>query len=498
MLTYLGRALTGFAALLLAGAALTAGTQAAQAIDAQVSVVGGAALPTHAPSTDQLTYVISIGDGPVDGVVLHARQPASAPADPASVVVDGAAAPAGTVQQSGSGLVVELGTGADATHGGSLGSGNHTVAFVLDVASLPTGSDSAVGVVDYLAAGQAHQAASLRVPLAMPDLRLTKPAGSGENRTLPLGTGIDGDFEAFLSNSGGDVNAATLTVSLPAGLRVDRLFGVYRDDTYRSPIDTGGTQLRCVQPAASTLRCALGPVASGTSALLDVPVQPTRSAPAGQVARLGLSAVADNGLDAHPVDNTVHASVRFTGRAHLVTRLVPGRLQVAVGRRGRLVALVHNDGPNPALRAFGLVALRGSHFAIVGFTGRQLGVAGGAAALARAGWGARSRTTATAAATRSGVPLVLWNVGTIAPDTTTRAVVTLKARSVGRDEILLGAGSSAGDPPCQRQVPTSRCRAFAFATLVAVKPAFTPVFMRRPWVAGCTARRTAGRPTRRR
>ena len=100
-------------------------------------MVGGAAVPTHAPSRDQLTYTISVGDAPISGAVLRAYQPAAAPANPARVVVDGRVARAATVDRAGSGVLVRLGTGADRRHGGRLGIGNHTVTLNLAVNTLP-------------------------------------------------------------------------------------------------------------------------------------------------------------------------------------------------------------------------------------------------------------------------------------------------------------------------------------------------------------------------
>src|SRR5689334_24208672 len=108
---------TGLVVLLAAALALTTGTDAFA--DPVVSVVGAAAVPTQ-PGTDEFTYTVAIGNGPIDAVVLYAHQPQGLAADPTSVVVDGAPAPAETVSRSGAGLTVRLGTGADATDGGTL------------------------------------------------------------------------------------------------------------------------------------------------------------------------------------------------------------------------------------------------------------------------------------------------------------------------------------------------------------------------------------------
>ena len=465
---------TGLVVVLATIFSLTTGTDAFA--DPVVSVVGAAAVPTQ-PGTDELTYTIAIGNGPIDAVVLQAHQPQGLTADPASVVVDGTPAPTATVSQSGAGLTVRLGTGADATDGGTLATGNHTVTFDFAVPALPAGAASAYAVVDYTADGQAHETKSTPVSLSIPDLKLTKPNGSGEDRILPLGTGLDGDFEAILTNGGGDASAATLTITLPAGLTIDRRFGVYRDDDYRSPADTGGQRLQCTAPQAGVVRCALGAVDAGANALLDIPVQAEQSATVGHVGTFVVNALADTGLDRQPSDNTVRGSVRFTGTAHLVTSLRPSTLKVVVGKSGKIVATVHNRGPDAALQALGLIVLHNDRFSIVGFSGKQvdLGSAPDAETLARAHWGARSPgTSPTAAATSAGTPIVLWKVGTIAPGGSATSTIKLKALSKGSDELLVVSGSLAGDPGCQSETDTAGCKAAAFAQLTAVKPAPAP------------------------
>ena len=440
-----------------------------------MSVVGNAAVPTST-GTDQVTYTIAVGSGSIDNAVLHAHQPTGLPAQSGTVTVNGVAAPGGTVDQAGAGLTIRLGTGADAVHGGTLTPGNYAVTFDITVTTLPTGQANAYAVLDYMVNGQARHATSAPISLSVPDLRLVKPNGSGENRTLPLGTGADGDFEAILTNGGGDAPAATLTITLPAGLTIDQSFGVYRDDDYRSARDSGGVRLACTTVQANVVRCALGAVAGGANALVDVPVQPTPSAPVGQVGTFTLNALADSGLEADPRDNTVSGSVRFTGTAHLAVTLAPKKLRVVVGKTGAVTATVKNKGPNTAPNTVGLIIVRGNHFRITHFSGKQfVPGGGGATTLARARWGARSSHSATAAATPAGVPIVLWKVGTIKPGKSVKAVVTVKARAVGKDELLVAAGSLAGDPACQSASGSVRCQSFAIASLRAVRaPAHHP------------------------
>ena len=460
--------------VLTAGLTFAGGLVAAFPVQAdvnpQVTVVGGAAVPTHAPSTDQVTYTISVGDAAAKQVVLTAFQPEGLSAYASSVKVDGAYPSHAKVDQSGTGLRIRLGNGATASHGGALGVGNHTVTFNFHVASLPRGSAAAYAVVDYALGRQTRHARSPQIPLAMPDLTLTRPSGSGESRVLPLGTGVDADYQAILSNTGGIASAAALTMTLPVGMKIDRSFGIYRDDEYLSAVDTGGVKLRCATVASHVVRCALGTVPTGTSALLDIPVQPTSKAPVGHVGTFAVTALANNRLEANRDDNTVHGSVQFTGRAHLIVSIEPHPLHVTVGHAGRMVVSIQNDGPDPAVRGLALVEVRAAHFTIVGFSGKQLPAPStGRSAIARPQWGSRW-TSHTPTAASSGKPSVVWKVGTIPAGKTMRAVVRLHARSAGRDELLVAAGSSAGDPPCEGVTPTRQCKSFAFANLVAGKP----------------------------
>ena len=437
----------------------------------QVTVVGGAAVPTRAPSTDEVTYTISIGDAPAHQVVLNAFQPDGLTATPSSVKVDGARASHTKVHRSGTGLCIRLGNGADASHGGTLAVGNHTVTFAFHVASLPTGSAAAYAVVDYATGAQTRHARSPQIPLAMPDLTVTKPSGTGETRVLPLGTGVDADYQAILSNTGGIARAAALTMTLPVGMKIDRSFGIYRDDEYLSVVDTGGVKLRCATVASHVVRCALGAVPTGTSALLDIPVQPTSKAPVGHTGTFAVTALANNGLEANRDDNTVHGSVQFTGAAHLVVSVTPHPLHVTVGHAGRLVVAIQNAGPDPAVRALALVEVRSAHFTIVGFSGRQLPPpSGGGSPIARPRWGPRWTSRTATAQASPGKPSVVWKVGSIASGRTVRAVVRLEARSAGQDELLVAAGSSAGDPPCEGVTPTPQCKSFVFTNLIARKP----------------------------
>jgi hypothetical protein len=83
---------------------------------------------------------------------------------------------------------------------------------------------------------------------------------------------------------------------------------------------------------------------------------------------------------------------------------------------------------------------------------------------------------------------VLWKVGTIAPGRSVHGVVTLKARRLGRDEMLIAAGSLAGDPPCQSASGSVRCQAFAIAALRAVRaPAHHPSSHTTPPVGPATS-----------
>lgn len=466
-------------------------TAAAAAADPTVTVVGAAAVPTSAPGTDQVTYTISVGNGPIEQVVMHARQPDSVVAAPSSVVVDGSPAPAGTVDQAGAGLTIRLGTGAYATHGGTLATGNHTVTFDVAFDTLPTGQDSANAVVDYTVNGQTRHASSSPIALALPDLRLSLPF-SGERETLPLGTGDDGDFEVILRNAGGGTPAATLTITLPAGLTVDNRAGVFRDDSYQNENDFGGDQLDCSAVTPTVVHCALGAVAAGVDTLLDIPVQATPAAKVGTTGTFTVSALSDDGLDQNPSDNSVHGTVLFAGTAHLVVTVTPTHSTVTVGKSAVLTAQVRNDGPNPALDALGAVILENGHFTITGFTGHRVDLPGLLTAnpsasskpvllapVRRAFHRATFHRHATGAGASSallarGTSFVLWDAGTIAPGKSVSATITVKALSFGKDRLAVLARSAAGDGACTVPNPSSQCDNLKIVNLRAVRAVTAP------------------------
>jgi hypothetical protein len=479
---------------------LAIGPTAAGAVTPAATVSGHATTVASAPGTESVTYTITVSDAPIDSSVLSVSQPAALTPTTASVEVDGVAPAAGTMTASGADLVLRLGTGADASNGGQLAIGDHTVSFDAPVAALPAGDATGSATLDFGAA-PATSVKSNNVALAAPDLTMTTPADSGEDQILPLGTGEEADFAAILTNTGGDTAAATLTIALPVGLEVDEEFGVYRDDDYHTDgsLDgdgdgDGSVELAC-HGTSGVVTCALGALAHGVDTLIDVPLVATPVGPVGQVGTFTVSARSDDGLDTNLADNSVHASVRFTGVAKLTVTLTTSTPKVAIGKTVKVKATVSNAGPQPAVDALGLLLIGdpdSDHFSIVGFSGAPISLPGGGELLtvpakdqptaarlvarvaARRAAGAQPAGVRTAAQARTlaadELPIVGWGIGTIAAGASVHAVLTLKAVSIGHTAVAAFAVSDAGDPSCDGSDGSdgSNCTSFATLALSAV------------------------------
>ncbi|MCW2495850.1 hypothetical protein [Jatrophihabitans sp.] len=358
-----------------------------------------------------------------------------------------------------------------------------------DSSTSATSSTTAPASPDPSTTGPSSPDPSSTSPLGTPDLTLIKPPGSGEDTTLPLGTGVIGDFEAILTNSGADAPAATLTITLPAGLTVNEDFGVYRDDDYQDPeSDEGGDQLDCTTVTATTVTCALGDVTTAANTLLDIPVEPTATAVIGDTGTFTVSALADSGLDSNPDDNSVSASVVYAGIAHLKVDLTATSTKVAVGSTTGVTVTVDNEGPQPAPAAIGIIGLDTDHFTFDGFTGKLLPIddappasaaAAPAVALAKLHGTSAASVNSVATASDDSIPLLAWDIGTIDSGKSASAVATLKAVSLGTTHLLVGAISAAGDPACDEgggstgipAVAAPSCDDEAFLTLHAIKAA---------------------------
>lgn len=420
---------------------------AAPAADVRVS---GIVTTPAAAGELEVDYTVTVAGTPVDGVVLTSAQPDGATADPAGVAVNGTAVDPATVTAAADTLVVRLGTGADATTGGTLAVGAYLVSMdVADPATLPVTS-TVSAEVDYTRAGVAGSATSAPVALGEPDLVATLPAWAGETGVLPLGTGNIGDFAVGVTNRGADSTAGTLTITLPTGLTVDLAAAVLRGEgSTPDALLFGGAPLPCAS-AGDTVTCALGALAHSEHIVLDIPLKAVAGPAPDSIGTFTAAATPDDLPDSSPTDNGVSARFRFTGIAQLRVAAVPVRHRVRVGRSVTVHLTVTNNGPQAAQQTIGVV-LSGSakHFAITSFSGRRLASGSG--------------SLLPDDPKRSAV----WNIGTLASGHTIGARLVLKARSAGTVRILFSSASDAGDPKCGT-VGSRGCQENTVVALTAV------------------------------
>jgi len=420
----------------------------AVAPSADVRVTGIVTTPAAAGELE-VDYTVTVAGSAVDGVVLTSAQPDAATADPSSVEVNGVPADPATVTAAADTLVVRLGSGADATDGGTLAVGAYLVSMdVADPATLPVTS-TVSAEVDYTRAGVPGSATSAPVALGEPDLVASLPAWAGETGTLPLGTGNIGDFAVGVTNRGADSTGGTLTITLPAGLTVDLAAAVLRGEgSTPDALLFGGQPLTC-SSAAATVTCAVGALAHSEHIVLDIPLKAVAGPAPESTGTFRAAVVPDDLPDSNPADNGISARFRFTGIAQLHVRAVPAEHRVRVGRSVTVRLSVTNNGPQPARQTIGVV-LSGSakHFAITSFSGRKLGAEGG---------------LLPDDPKRSAV----WNIGTLASGHTITARLVLKARSKGKVRILFSGASVAGDPKCAT-VASRGCQENSVVALTAV------------------------------
>ena len=311
---------------------LVALAPAAVATSPQVTVVGGAAVPTHAPSTDQMTYTISIGDGAVDAVVLHAYQP------------DGTKSLAGCRgrRKTRHRPTPSTRSVTDCVSGSAPAPTRHTAArstsAITRSPSTPTSPRcrpdrrSAYAVVDYATGGgtvrsRRHdpaRASRHRVDQADRWRREPHPAARHRYRRRLRGDPLQQRRE--LLGGGPD--------DLAAGRDEDRSWirglprrpvpqrGRHRWDEAR--LSHCRHSRRAMRPRSRAGR-ARAPCSTSRCSR-----RPPRTSVA--VGTFAVNALSDNGLEASRGDNTVRGSVRFTGTAHLVVTIAPHRLRVTVGQ----------------------------------------------------------------------------------------------------------------------------------------------------------------------
>ncbi len=452
---------------------------------ATVTITGSAPAAVPGPATATLTYTITVTGSAVDAAVLATTEPEGVQSQPTSVKINGGDAPPETVSVDAPGLTIRLGDGADATNGGHLDVGDYLVSFQIDVpAGLPSEA-TASATLAFTGNATPGRAASNPVPLVAPDLALSLPPDSGEDHVLPLGTGQTGFYDAELTNPGADAAASTLTITVPTGLVVDTSNNsVTRDDNWQTGDGSDTVLLDCEPPSGGQVTCVLGAVAHGVDSLLEVPVLATPAGIPGTQAGFSVSVIADAGTDQNPDDNTLNATLRFTGIAVLVYTLTPSASKITIGDTVSVTTSVRNDGPQPADETVALaITDSATDFKIVNFSGnttppQPLSLAARETLLDGAGLNhgpAAAPTRAITTADPAGTGVV-WFIGTIPAHTTATATLKLRAVAAGKAQLAFLGGSDAGNPACDNPTTDAQCRQFTQITLTAVSaaPSSTP------------------------
>ncbi len=341
------------------------------------------------------TYTLTVPVGGVDEATVTTEQDPALPASAGSVrdaLVDGVAAVPGSVTLAGANLTFALGT---------LSAGPHTVTFPVGAPGTSATYSSRAGV-SYSVAGVPQTVVesdpvvvTVNPPLPAVDLAIALPQGSGEDQTLGLGTGQQGDFEVYVSNSGTGASDATLVVDLPPGLTLgpDGVLGGEFEDT----------PLPCARDRShpGRVRCAVGSIAPGedNGSYLDVELVATAAGTPGATVTFGVTVepAPDPSVEADPSDNTVTGSIRFTGVADLQYSISKPSVTVTVGHSTVLTLRVTNKGPQAVDDTIGFLQLQppAAHFDIVAFSGATLptqqidraGFPGGPVRAGRAGTG---------------------------------------------------------------------------------------------------------------
>jgi hypothetical protein len=364
--------------------------------------------------------------------------------------------------------------------------------------------------------GTSISAAAVTVALNVPDLAVSYPVGSGQDGTLPLPLGGSGTLDVLVSNAGQGSPATTLFIDFPASLTLDG-----------TTVMTLDSELGCVPVVATPGRfsCDIGPLNSGETTELGVPVTTTGAAVVGQTATMTVSAQPTDPtvLDLNQANNSKTATIQFVLAPHLVPTISSASSKVVIGKTTSLTLSVRNEGDGPADIAIALAALENQHFAITSFDGATLdpGTVGGSAGGSGSGsgggisplalrhavasskaakassWAARLTSAATAPADPSGLA---WDLGTLAPGQSITAHLTVKAVSLGSTRVGLLPLSVPQDPACfsANAVPTAcfaefGLQAVAAPVVVAHPAAVTPTAV--PVAAGPTLANTGTRTT---
>lgn len=410
------------------------------------------------PSADEnlllVNYTITVqGGGRLMNAQLKTKVYPSTPVDVSSVQVDGTTVPSGTVTQGGSAMTIRIGLGADSVNGGLLGNGSYLVSYEQrrpTRAQAPADAATSA-MLTFSRDGQPGSVASNSLPLTHPDFVLSIPPNSGEDKAAFLGTGRTAGYGAALTNRGGPASAATLTLRLPTGLRLDIADGVERVDFDKSGAGTV-TEVSCAHGGSAVVTCPIGAVAHGADILLLIPVTATATGKPGTYGTFHLSVKPTNEPDQKASDNALFGRVKFTGIAVLRLSLKASATKVPVGKSVKITVRVHNNGPQAAGETFGILLADTAHFRVTKFsTSKKV----------------PGPEYQIIAAPPSIGGIVAWNAGTIAAHHTATATLTLKAKSVGTTHVEFFGQSDAGDPGCDSE--SGPCGEDTTVTLHAIK-----------------------------
>jgi hypothetical protein len=429
---------------------------AADASPAPTSLVSVDGFLTTVSSSDPdllvVNYTVTVqGEGVTDAKLVTGTF-ASAPVDPTTVQVDGTAAPSPTITQTPGQMTIRLGTGADATNGGALSIGSYLVSYQQQRPTGVSKSAATSATVSFTRAGQPGSVTSNSVALTHPDITLRIPARSGEDRAALLGTGRIAAYGAYLGNRGATAAAATLTLTLPDGLRLDTIDGVQRIDFTKNG-DGADVPVKCTHTLSATVTCDLSAIPHAVDSVLLVPVIATKSAKPGTRSAFHLRITPNGEPDQDPSNNALTGRVKFTGIARLKCSLISRVTKVEVGKKVTVKVRIHNLGPQPAGYAYGIVISNSRHFVISKFLTNRHPKSG--------------RKFVRIPAPPELGSVLQWNAGSIGAHSTAYARLILTAKSVGESLVQFFGDSAAGNPGCDTGF--GNCRALDTLTLHAVK-----------------------------
>lgn len=438
------------AALSLLPGALTSVAQASVPPLSTVTVHGF--LTRSATDSDLLVVnytVTAQGAGTVTNAQLSTAVFPGTPVDLSTVRLDDAPVPSGTITVADTAMTVRIGLGADSVNGGMLGNRSYLLSYEQRRPTSATPNASTSATLTFTRTGQRGSVTSNILPLMHPDLVLSVPPGSGENHSAPLGTGRTAGYAANLTNRGGPADAVTLTIALPAGLRLES--GAVRVGFDNNP-DGVERQLPCTHGVGAVVTCQVGPVAHNTHATLVVPVTAMPRGKPGTTGTFHVSVAPTNEPDQKPADNSLAGHVSFTGIAVLHVWLTPSATRVPVGRSVTIAVHIRNDGPQAASDTLGVLITDAAKFRLVKITTNKKVT------------GPEFRVVVLPAPFGS---IIGWNVATLAAHHTATAQLTMKATAVGNARIEFFGNSSAGDPRCDSG--SGPCGESAALTLHAVR-----------------------------